>query len=167
MRAATTVATLVVLACAPSFARGQTAEWRPDLIAMYESSGGQNVPNYLFDGPGGTHSAGGVCQMLTHTWETVAPTIDIDVVKFPVAGAASEFDQWRACWKLWTVAGYRPWTCCNAKLRQALDRQGTDHSPIRRVPSVAPTKEKSVEQSDDKVTAFSARLAASSDVYHR
>jgi hypothetical protein len=159
MRSTATLAVLMGLACAPSFAD----EWRPDLIAMYESSGGQNVPNFRFDGPRGPHSAGGVCQMLTHTWERIAPTIDIDIVKYPVAGSAPEFDQWRACWKLWSVEGYSPWTCCNAKLRQALARRGMDASPVRKVS----TKEKRAEPSDDKVASFSSRLAANSDVYHR
>lgn len=163
MRWTPVVAALMALAGSPSFAD----EWRPDLVAMYESEGGKNIPNFKFDGPRGTYSAGGVCQMLTHTWQRVAPTIDIDIVKFPVAGAAPEFDQWRACWKLWSVEGYSPWTCCNAKLRQALERRGTDAPPIRRVPSTMATKEKRPEPSDDKAAAFRARLAANSDVYHR
>jgi hypothetical protein len=105
--------------------------------------------------------------MLTHTWERIAPTIDIDIVKFPVAGAASKFDQRRACWKLWAVEGYGPWTCCNAKLREALARLGMGASPPRRIPSADPTKEKPPAPSEDKVSVFSARLAANSDVYHR
>jgi hypothetical protein len=162
MRWIPAAAVLMQLACAPSFAD----EWRPDLIAMYESSGGQNIPNFLFDGVRGTHSAGGVCQMLSQTWKWIAPTIDIDIVKFPVAGAASEFDQWRACWKLWDVEGYRPWTCCNAKLRQALEREGVGASPTRRVPSANQTKEKPQAPGAAKVASYNARLMASSDVYH-
>jgi hypothetical protein len=182
MRWIPVAAVLMQLACSPSFAD----EWRPDLIAMYESAGGQNIPNFRFDGPRGPHSAGGVCQMLTHTWERVAPTIDIDIAKFPVAGAATEFDQWRACWKLWATEGYGPWACYNAKLREALAtegygpwtcyngkirealaRRGMGASPARRVPSVKPTKEELPSPSDDKVSVFSTRLAANSDVYHR
>ncbi len=154
---------LIGLACAPSFAD----EWRPDLIAMYESSGGQNIPNYRFDGVRGPHSAGGVCQMLTHTWEWVAPMIDIDIQKYGVAGSAPVDVQWQVCWKLWTIRGYDPWTCCNPKLRQALARRGMDAAPIRRVASVTSIREKPAGSSEDRVSSFSARLAASSDVFHR
>jgi hypothetical protein len=164
MRAITIGALVMGLASVPSFAD----EFRADLIAKYESGGGQNIPNWKFDGPWGRYSAGGVCQMLTHTWERVAPTIDIDIVKFPVAGAASEFDQWRACWKLWTLEGYGPWTCCNVKLRQALDRGGLETAaPPRRTPPSQQIKEKSAAPPEnDRVALYSARLAASSDVYN-
>jgi hypothetical protein len=151
----------MVLTSAPGVALGQTDEWRPDLIAKYESEGGQNIPNFRFDGPQGPHSAGGVCQMLTHTWERIAPTIDIDVAKFPVAGAATEFDQWRACWKLWTVEGYTPWICCNARLRQVLGRRGVDATPTRKT-----SGERRADSIDDKVAVLGARLTANSDVYH-
>src|SRR5215471_16846572 len=104
----------------PSIASAQTTEWRPDLIAKYESDGGKNEPNFRFDGVYGRHSAGATCQMLTSTYLSVAPTIDIDVVKFPVLGTLDEFTQWRVCWKLWSIRGYEPWTCCNPKLRRAL-----------------------------------------------
>jgi hypothetical protein len=159
----------MALACPPTVARGQTDEWRPDLIAKYESSGGQNIPNWKFDGPQGRHSAGGVCQMLTHTWERVAPTIDIDIVKFPVAGAASEFDQWRACWKLWTLDGYDPWTCCNSQLRAVLQHGETiSAATVRRssTAAVVVRGRKLADPNDDKVSVAAARLTANSDVYH-
>lgn len=156
------LATVLALLLSPVFAAAQVTEWRPDLVAAYESEGGKNIPNFKFDGVRGTYSAGGVCQMLTHTWERIAPTIDIDIVKFPVAGAATEFDQWRACWKLWSVEGYRPWICCNDKLRHALAGRVTDApTPIRR--ATAETKAKPI---DDRVAILMSRLAANSDVYH-
>lgn len=128
MRSAAFAAAFIV-SSAPVVAVAQTSEWRPDLIAAYESQGGQNVPNFKFDGPAGPHSAGGVCQMLTSTWQRIAPTVDIDIAKFPVAGSAPEFEQWQACWKLWAVEGYSPWTCCNPKLRQALGHREAVAAP--------------------------------------
>lgn len=121
MRPACILTTAVWAACqftAPLPALAQ--EWRPDLIARYESDGGRNVANFLYDGPNGHYTAGGVCQMTDTTWRRIAPTIDIDIDKFPNAGSASEHMQWQACWKLWSIDGYSPWTCCNKKLRQAL-----------------------------------------------
>lgn len=184
MKMAAALATLVLL-MVPAIASAQASDseryasvpWRPDLIAAYESNGGQNIPNFRFDGVRGTHSAGGVCQMLTHTWERVAPTIDIDMVKFPVAGAASEFDQWRACWKLWSMEGYVPWTCCNTKIRAALERAGVDAVPPRRVQSATASRSGAARsvatqasgkspETQSRVEWYSARLAASSDVYH-
>jgi len=94
------------------------AEWRPDLIARYESDGGRNIPNFRYDS---RHTAGGVCQMTDETWREVAPTVDIDLTKFPNAGSASEHQQWQACWKLHALRGNQPWTCCNAQLRKALN----------------------------------------------
>jgi hypothetical protein len=165
MKAPLALTVLIALASTPVGA--QTTEWRPDLIAAYESDGGKNVPNFLFDGPGGTHSAGGVCQMLTHTWQRVAPSIDIDIIKFPVAGSAPEFMQWQACWKLWSVEGYAPWTCCNAKLRRVLQQGGPDPSPTeRRASTVVPANEKLRSAAAGRVAAFNERLSASSDVYH-
>ncbi len=114
----------LILALAPAAAAAD--EFRADLIARLESEGGQNIPNYLYDGPHGKHTSGGVCQMNNPTWRWVAPMIDIDITKFDVAGTASAFDQWRACWKLWSLRGYDPWTCpgCNPKLRKALAQAG-------------------------------------------
>lgn len=163
-RSTATLATLVASIVLPAFAPAQTSEWRPDLVAAYESDGGKNVPNFAFDGPTGTHSAGGVCQMLTSTWLRIAPTVDIDVAKFPVAGAAPEFEQWRACWKLWSVEGYAPWTCCNARLRRAL---GNETASIgRRATSASSSKEKPAERPKNAAELFYDRLAAPSDVYH-
>ncbi len=121
IRSAALLAALLVVAD-PLFAD----EFRADLIARYESDGGRNVPNFRYDGPHGKFTAGGPCQMTNTTWRRIAPLIDIDITKFDVAGAASEFDQWRACWKLWSVDGYKPWTCdgCNPKLRKALAQAG-------------------------------------------
>jgi hypothetical protein len=151
----------------------QITEWRPDLIAKYESEGGQNLPNYLFDGPYGKRSAGGVCQMLTRNWVSIAPTIDIDLEKFPVAGTATEFDQWRACWKLWVRDGYGPWTCCNAKLRRALEAgevRSVSQQPVpprpSRVVAAASVRPQRPAPPPDRIAAFNARLAASSDVYN-
>ncbi len=114
--------TALFLGSGPLFAD----EFRADLIARLESEGGQNIPNYLYDGPNGKHTSGGVCQMNNPTWRWIAPTIDIDLEKFPVAGAASAHQQWQACWKLWSLRGYDPWTCpgCNPKLRKALAQAG-------------------------------------------
>ncbi len=114
----------LILALSPTI--GVAGEFRADLIARYESEGGQNVPNFRYDGPNGKYTAGGPCQMTNTTWRRIAPLIDIDITKFDVAGAASEFDQWRACWKLWSLEGYKAWTCngCNPKLRKALADAG-------------------------------------------
>ena len=117
---------IVALMIALSPAVAVADEFRADLIARLESEGGQNVPNFRYTGPNGKYTAGGVCQMTNTTWRRIAPLIDIDITKFDVAGAASEFDQWRACWKLWSIDGYKPWTCdgCNPKLRKALAQAG-------------------------------------------
>lgn len=160
--------TLAFLMIPPVGASAQTDGGSPDvmridLIKKYESAGGQNIPNFLFDGPYGRHSAGGVCQMLTSKWQRIAPTIDIDIVKFPVAGSAPEFVQWQACWKLWATEGYVPWTCCNAKLRQAL----AAHESTPAVRPAHNTKEaspKNPEPIRDKVAVYNDRLAASSAV---
>jgi hypothetical protein len=114
------VALIVALSPAVAVA-DEFREFRANM-ARYESDGGQNIPNFRYTGPGGKHTAGGVCQMTNTTWRRIAPLIDIDITKFDVAGAASEFDQWRVCWKLWSLEGYKPWTCdgCNPKLRKAL-----------------------------------------------
>jgi hypothetical protein len=178
MKMATALATLTVL-MTPAIASAQASDserhdtfpWRPDLIAAYESEGGQNVPNFKFDGPYGTHSAGGVCQMLTSTYLGVAPTIDIDVVKFPVLGTLDKFTQWRVCWKLWSLRGYEPWTCsgCNSKLRKVLESHGIEHARHEgrheAARAVATTSGKSPEP-QTRIEWYSARLAASSDVYH-
>lgn len=183
MKMATALATLTVLmtpaiasAQASDSERHDTLPWRPDLIAAYESAGGQNIPNFLYDGPRGHRTAGGACQMTNTTWLRIAPTIDIDIVKFPVAGAASEFQQWQACWKLWSVDGYQPWICCNGRLREALGALFDSPSRQARRAATAPrsgaaravatqTSGKSPEP-QTRVEWYSARLAASSDVYH-
>ena len=99
--------------------------------------------------------------MLTSTWLRVAKSLDIDTAKFPAAGAADEFTQWRACWKLWSVEGYTPWTCggCNNKLRKVL---GTS-DVAKRLEEMPPAEKPKHEMT--RVEAFNARLAASSDVY--
>jgi hypothetical protein len=132
----------LIVALAPAVAVAD--EFRADLIARLESDGGQNIPNFRYTGPGGKYTAGGVCQMTNTTWRRIAPLIDIDITKFDVAGAASEFDQWRACWKLWSLDGYKPWTCdgCNPKLRKALAQAG---EPIG-APGAAPARRAAVEQ---------------------
>jgi hypothetical protein len=105
------------------------AVWRPDIVALYESAGGQNVPNYRYDGPHGHYTGGGPCQMTNTNWRRIAPTIDIDLAKFPTAGTASEHQQWQACWKLWSLDGYSPWTCCNSPLRKALRQARISEKP--------------------------------------
>ena len=140
-------------------------------IAAFESEGGKNIPNFMFDGPKGRRSAGGPCQMLTSTWLRVARMIDIDVEKFSVSGAADEFTQWRVCWKLWTLEGYNPWTCdgCNSKLRHLLRSNGESPVPVRREATAPPPKQAVAEKppvDEPKVSAFFARLSASSDVYN-
>ncbi len=109
----------LIVALSPALAIAD--EFRADLIAMYESDGGRNIPNGRYDV---RHTAGGVCQMTNETWREVAPTIDIDLHKFPNAGSASEHQQWQACWKLHALRGNQPWTCCNPKLRKALAQAG-------------------------------------------
>ena len=89
------------------------------LIIQYES-GGHNDPNFRYDSK---HTAGGICQMTDTNWRRVAPTIDIDLVKFPNAGSASEHAQKQACWKLLAMDGVSPWTCCNKQLREYLAQQ--------------------------------------------
>jgi hypothetical protein len=110
----------------PGHSKELIQEWHPELIARYESLGGKNVPNYRYDGPGGRHSAAGACQMTDTNWQRVAPTIGIDIQTYRIAGTASEFDQWRACYQLWVLDGYDPWTCCNPVLRQIF---GASESP--------------------------------------
>jgi hypothetical protein len=142
-----TTAVLTAYQCGAS-SLGLAEEWRPDLIARAESDGGRNIPNFKYDGPGGHYTAGGVCQMTDTTWRRVAPTVDIDIEKFPNAGSASEHMQWQACWKLWSINGYSPWTCCNPKLRRALATStaampsrepAPDVKRIDAAPSAAPT----------------------------
>lgn len=116
---------LIAFAAFPGFS-SFADEWRPDLIARYESDGGRNIPNFRYDE---THTAGGVCQMTNTTWREIAPTIDIDIVKFPNAGSASEHQQWQACWKLHAVRGNQPWTCCNKTLARHLAK--TPSGPAR------------------------------------
>lgn len=178
MKMAAALATLTVL-LAPQMAsaqasdseRSNTLPWRPDLIAALESDGGKNIPNWKFDGAYGPHSAGGVCQMLTSTYLGVAPTIDIDVAKFPVLGTLDEFTQWRVCWKLWTMRGYEPWTCrgCNSKLRNVLENRGLAPSRPERhheAPRAVTTQTSGkAPEPQSRVEWYSARLAASSDVY--
>ena len=118
---------ILLFAAAPALA--QDLPWNPTLIAKYESAGGRNLPNFEYDGPYGRHSAEGPCQMLRSTWLEIAPTVDIDIVKFPTAGAAPEHQQWQACFKLFAMRGYDPWSCCNERLRKALALPAPRHRP--------------------------------------
>lgn len=148
------------LSLTPSPVPAEMQEWRPDLIAKYESTGGQNVPNWKFDGVRGPHSAGGACQMLTSTYLPVAKSIDIDIEKFPVLGTLNEFDQWRVCWKLWSTKGYEPWTCCNTRLKKVLSGDSVN------VTRHAPVNKRKTDQPPEQADAFLTRFSASSDIYH-
>lgn len=104
--------------------------WMPALVMQHESHGGQNDPNFRYDSK---HTAGGIFQIVDTTWRRVAPTVDIDIEKFPNAGSASDHQQKQVAWKLWATEGYWPWTCCNPPLRKVL-------RSIERAESVGPAE---------------------------
>lgn len=95
---------------------------RLELIRKFES-GGQNIPNYMFDP---THTAQGYYQITNQNWNNIAPKLGIDTKKFPNAMSASEDDQKKvAAHMLSQPDGIRNWTDYNPKLKAALDEGGS------------------------------------------
>jgi hypothetical protein len=117
---------LTVVASTPPSVAEEFSDTALGAKIVYYESGGLNVPNFRYDRK---HTAGGVCQMTKTNWERIAPTIDIDIVKFPNAGSASWHQQNQACWKLLETDGVNPWTCCNKDLKAYL----AEH-PVAAVP---------------------------------
>jgi hypothetical protein len=120
LRLSTTLAAVAILSAAGPLRAQDFAKTPIGALIVQDESGGHNVPNFRYDKH---HTAGGKCQMTNETWRRIAPTIDIDLEKFPNAGSASEFQQNQACWKLLATDGVWPWTCCNKQLRDHLNQR--------------------------------------------
>jgi hypothetical protein len=116
IRLAALAAAVAIIGAAP-LAAEEFSQTPIGSLIVQDESGGENIPNFRYDAK---HTAGGLCQMTNETWRRVAPTIDIDLEKFPNAGSASRFMQNQACWKLLAMDGVAPWTCCNKQLREHL-----------------------------------------------
>ena len=97
-----------------------------DLIAQFESGGGQNIPNYRFDA---RHTAFGPWQVTDSNWKSIAPKVGIDLSQYPTTRSAPVDMQRKVAQHLYDTEGYAPWAPYNPKLASAIGWKGAQASP--------------------------------------
>lgn len=91
-----------------------------ELIKKHES-GGQNVPNYMYDR---THTASGLYQITDTNWKSIAPRYGIDTGKYPTAMSAPEPMQDQVAAHMYNKGGFNDWAPYNPALKAAVDKAG-------------------------------------------